>query len=121
MAAVFSAAMVRARAAAGALPRERAWCAGFRRDWRLAWRWHSGVVLGQGEAMFAGIDLPALGYRVTEHQASEHATHISVSRWEMELMPRQALETISTRPRRSAAACRVISVNFEIQMGQWIT
>jgi dihydrofolate reductase len=30
----------------------------------------SPVVLGQGEAMFAGIDLPALGYRVTEHQAS---------------------------------------------------
>ena len=26
----------------------------------------SPVVLGQGEAMFAGIDLPALGYRVTE-------------------------------------------------------
>ena len=32
----------------------------------------SPVVLGQGEAMFAGIDLPALGFRVTEHQATEH-------------------------------------------------
>ena len=40
----------------------------------------SPVVLGQGEAMFAGIDLPALGYRVTEHQASEHATHIVLGR-----------------------------------------
>ena len=40
----------------------------------------SPVVLGQGEAMFAGIDLPALGYRVTEHQASEHATHIVLAR-----------------------------------------
>jgi hypothetical protein len=40
----------------------------------------SPVVLGQGEAMFAGIDLPALGYRVTEHQATEHATHIVLSR-----------------------------------------
>jgi len=30
--------------------------------------------------MFAGIDLPALGYRVTEHQASENATHIVLSR-----------------------------------------
>lgn len=40
----------------------------------------SPVVLGQGEAMFAGIDLPSLGYRVTEHQASEHATHIVLSR-----------------------------------------
>jgi dihydrofolate reductase len=36
----------------------------------------SPVVLGEGEAMFAGIDLPALGYRVTEHQATDHATHI---------------------------------------------
>jgi dihydrofolate reductase len=40
----------------------------------------SPVVLGQGEAMFAGIDLPALGFRVTEHQATEHATHIVLSR-----------------------------------------
>jgi dihydrofolate reductase len=40
----------------------------------------SPVVLGQGEAMFAGIDLPSLGYRVTEHQASKHATHIVLSR-----------------------------------------
>jgi dihydrofolate reductase len=40
----------------------------------------SPVVLGKGEAMFAGIDLPALGFRVTEHQASEHATHIVLAR-----------------------------------------
>jgi dihydrofolate reductase len=40
----------------------------------------SPVVLGQGEAMFAGIDLPALGFSVTEHQASEHATHIVLAR-----------------------------------------
>ena len=40
----------------------------------------SPVVLGQGEAMFAGIDLPALGYGVTEHQAGEHATHIVLAR-----------------------------------------
>jgi dihydrofolate reductase len=40
----------------------------------------SPVIIGQGEAMFAGIDLPALGFRVTEHQASERATHIVLSR-----------------------------------------
>ncbi|MGZ5984068.1 MAG: dihydrofolate reductase family protein [Caulobacteraceae bacterium] len=40
----------------------------------------SPVVLGQGEAMLAGIDLPSLGFRVTEHQASEHATHIVLAR-----------------------------------------
>jgi dihydrofolate reductase len=40
----------------------------------------SPVVLGQGEAMFAGIDLPSLGFRVTEHQATEHATHFVLAR-----------------------------------------
>ena len=40
----------------------------------------SPVLLGQGEAMFAGIDFPALGFRVTEHEASEHATHIVLGR-----------------------------------------
>ena len=40
----------------------------------------SPVVLGHGESMFAGIDLPALGFRVTEHQATERATHIVLSR-----------------------------------------
>jgi dihydrofolate reductase len=40
----------------------------------------SPVLLGHGEAMFTGIDLPALGFRVTEHQASEHATHIVLAR-----------------------------------------
>ena len=40
----------------------------------------SPVVLGQGEAIFGGIDLPALGYRVTEHQATEHATHLVLAR-----------------------------------------
>ena len=40
----------------------------------------SPVVLGQGENIFAGIDLPALGYRVSEHRASELATHFVLSR-----------------------------------------
>lgn len=40
----------------------------------------SPVVLGQGEALYAGIDLPALGYSVSEHQATERATHIVLSR-----------------------------------------
>ena len=40
----------------------------------------SPVVLGQGEAVFAGLDLPALGFRVTEHQATDHATHIVLAR-----------------------------------------
>ncbi len=40
----------------------------------------SPVVLGQGEALFAGIDLPALGYGVTEHQATEYATHVVLKR-----------------------------------------
>jgi dihydrofolate reductase len=40
----------------------------------------SPVVLGKGEAMFGGIDLPALGFRITEHQATEHASHLVLSR-----------------------------------------
>lgn len=34
------------------------------------------VALGQGEALFRDLDLSALGFSVTEHQATEHATHI---------------------------------------------
>ena len=40
----------------------------------------SPVVLGQGEAMFAGIDLPALGYRVTEQATTPKAMHVVISR-----------------------------------------
>ena len=40
----------------------------------------SPVVLGRGEAMFAGIDLPALGFKVSEHAASELATHLVLSK-----------------------------------------
>jgi dihydrofolate reductase len=35
----------------------------------------SPVVLGRGEAMFAGLDLPALGFAVTKRVAGEYATH----------------------------------------------
>ena len=38
------------------------------------------VLLGRGEALFAGIDLPALGYSVVERKASEHATHLVIER-----------------------------------------
>ena len=34
------------------------------------------AVLGQGEAMFAEIDLPALGFKVTEYVATDHAMHV---------------------------------------------
>lgn len=40
----------------------------------------SPVVLGKGEAMFEGIDLPTLGFRVSEHVATAHATHIVLTR-----------------------------------------
>src|ERR1700678_2481387 len=38
------------------------------------------AVLGQGEALFTGLDLPALGFSVTERKTSEHATHIVLER-----------------------------------------
>ena len=40
----------------------------------------SPVLLGQGEALFAGIDLPKLGFAVKEHVASARATHVVLAR-----------------------------------------
>ncbi len=40
----------------------------------------SPVVLGRGESLFAGIDLPGLGYRVTGAVPTELATHVVLSR-----------------------------------------
>ena len=38
------------------------------------------LVLGQGEALFAGIDLCALGYRTVEHVPTQLATHVVLAR-----------------------------------------
>ena len=43
----------------------------------------SPVLLGGGEALFAGIDLPSLGYGVTQHVATEAATHVVLARGEV--------------------------------------
>lgn len=40
----------------------------------------SPVVLGRGEAIFEGLDLPALGYGVIESTASDLATHLVLGR-----------------------------------------
>jgi len=40
----------------------------------------SPTLLGQGEALLAGIDLTALGFRCTRHAASEHALHVVMTR-----------------------------------------
>ena len=40
----------------------------------------SPVVLGRGESLFSGIDLPGLGYRVTEVVPTELATHLVLTR-----------------------------------------
>lgn len=42
----------------------------------------SPVLLGSGEAMFAGLDLTALGYDVSRSEATELATHIVIARSE---------------------------------------
>jgi dihydrofolate reductase len=42
----------------------------------------SPVLLGCGEAMFEGLDLPALGYRVTESAATDLAAHVVIGRTE---------------------------------------
>jgi len=38
------------------------------------------VLLGTGEALFEGIDMPSLGYEVTEHVATPAATHIVLTK-----------------------------------------
>jgi dihydrofolate reductase len=38
------------------------------------------VLLGAGERLFEGLDLPALGYACTRHERSELATHVVLSR-----------------------------------------
>ena len=38
------------------------------------------VLLGQGEALLTGLDLPAMGFSVTDHESTEHATHVILTR-----------------------------------------
>ena len=38
------------------------------------------VVLGQGESLFSGLDLHALGYRTVEHVATERAMHVVLAK-----------------------------------------
>ena len=38
------------------------------------------VLLGQGEPLFEGLDLHALGFSVTNRQASEYATHLTLEK-----------------------------------------
>ena len=40
----------------------------------------SPTLLGSGEPLLAGIDLPALGYECTEHVASPHAMHVVLTK-----------------------------------------
>lgn len=38
------------------------------------------VLLGTGESLLTGIDLVRLGYRVSEHVATQKATHVVLTR-----------------------------------------
>ncbi len=38
------------------------------------------IALGQGEALFSGLDLRALGYRTVEHVSTERGTHIVLAK-----------------------------------------
>ena len=38
------------------------------------------ILLGSGEHLLSGLDLPALGFRVAEHAWSEAATHVVLKR-----------------------------------------
>jgi dihydrofolate reductase len=45
----------------------------------------SPVLLGRGESLFEGLNLDALGFSVTGHKSSEHATHFVLERARPEL------------------------------------
>ncbi|HUJ46039.1 MAG TPA: dihydrofolate reductase family protein [Rhizomicrobium sp.] len=38
------------------------------------------TLLGNGESLFAGLNLPALGYQCTRHVASSHAMHVTLTK-----------------------------------------
>jgi dihydrofolate reductase len=38
------------------------------------------TLMGSGENLLAGLNLPALGYRITRHVASDNALHVVVTR-----------------------------------------
>jgi hypothetical protein len=38
------------------------------------------VLLGRGEALFEGLDMPALGYACVESVSGERATHVTLRR-----------------------------------------
>jgi dihydrofolate reductase len=40
----------------------------------------SPLLLGSGENLFAGIDMPSLGYHCVEHVATKHATHVIIKK-----------------------------------------
>jgi dihydrofolate reductase len=40
----------------------------------------SPVLLGSGEALFSGLNLPQLGFRCTQHVYTENATHVTLTR-----------------------------------------
>lgn len=45
------------------------------------------VLLGRGEALFAGMDLPGLGYRCAQRVSTEAATHLVVTRGDLDTLP----------------------------------
>jgi hypothetical protein len=40
----------------------------------------SPVLIGRGESIFRDLDLPALGYELTRHNASPNATHMFLTK-----------------------------------------
>ncbi len=58
----------------------------------------SPVLLGSGENLLAGINLPKLGYRCSEHVTTKKATHVVLTRDDREIQAREA-KNASAAPR----------------------
>jgi dihydrofolate reductase len=52
-------------------------CAGLIDEMHLAF---SPVLLGSGEALLQGLDVPKLGYRLTQHVSTPNATHVVITK-----------------------------------------
>ena len=53
------------------------------------------ILLGSGESLFAGIDMPALGYQCVEHVPTQNATHVVLKTGQANVLALRRVNTIN--------------------------